>query len=170
VPALLLKLDISRAFDSVAWPFLLSVLRQRGFGPRWIRWITLLLASASTKVLINGNAGPAFRHARGLRQGDPLSPLLFLLAMDTLAGMFKEAEQRRVLADLHTVGIKHRVSLYADDVMVFAKPVEAELVAVRAILDCFGGASGLRVHFGKSTAAPIRCSPEVMHGVASTLE
>jgi mannosylglycoprotein endo-beta-mannosidase len=67
VPALLLKLDIARAFDSVSWPFLLSVLRQRGFGPRWLRWITTLLRSASTKVLVNGSAGAAFRHGRGLR-------------------------------------------------------------------------------------------------------
>jgi hypothetical protein len=82
VPAVLLKLDVARAFDSVSWPFLLSILRQRGFGPRWIGWITLMLRSASTQVLINSSAGCAFLHARGLRQGDPLSPLLFVLVMD----------------------------------------------------------------------------------------
>jgi mannosylglycoprotein endo-beta-mannosidase len=53
-PAVLLKLDVARAFDSVSWPFLLSILRQRGFGPRWIGWTTMLLRSASTKVLVNG--------------------------------------------------------------------------------------------------------------------
>jgi mannosylglycoprotein endo-beta-mannosidase len=47
-PSVLLKLDVARAFDSVSWPFLLSILRQRGFGHRWIRWIALLLGSAST--------------------------------------------------------------------------------------------------------------------------
>ncbi|KAM0876893.1 hypothetical protein ACQ4PT_035885 [Festuca glaucescens] len=67
VPALLLKLDVARAFDSVSWAFLLSVLRQRGFGPRWISWLVALLRSASTQVLVNGSAGPAFRHGRGLR-------------------------------------------------------------------------------------------------------
>jgi hypothetical protein len=73
-PALLLKLDIAKAFDSVSWSFLLSVLRQRGFGPRWIRWITMFPRSASSQVLVNGDARDAFLHGRGLRQGDPLPP------------------------------------------------------------------------------------------------
>jgi hypothetical protein len=67
LPALLLKLDVACVFDSVSWSFLLSVLRQRGFEPRWLRWIALLLRTASTKVLVNGSAGVAFRHGRGLR-------------------------------------------------------------------------------------------------------
>jgi hypothetical protein len=58
--SLLFKVDIAKAFDSVSWPFLLSVLRQRGFGPRWTRWIALLLRTARTRVLINGYAGDAF--------------------------------------------------------------------------------------------------------------
>jgi hypothetical protein len=90
--ALLLKLDVARAFDSVSWAFLLSVLRQRDFGPRWIKWIAMLLRSASTQVLVNGFTGRAFWHGRGLRQGDPLSPLLFVLVMDVLAAMFNMAE------------------------------------------------------------------------------
>ncbi|KAM0875824.1 hypothetical protein ACQ4PT_036547 [Festuca glaucescens] len=63
--SLLLKVDVAKAFDSISWPFLLSVLRQRGFGRRWLRWINLLLRSASTSVLVNGSARDAFRH--GLR-------------------------------------------------------------------------------------------------------
>jgi mannosylglycoprotein endo-beta-mannosidase len=66
-PAMLMKLDIARAFDSVSWAFLVSVLRQRGFGPRWISWIMLLLSSASTRVAINGCPGEPFAHGRGLR-------------------------------------------------------------------------------------------------------
>ena len=169
VPSLLLKLDIARAFDSVAWPFLLSVLRQRGFGPRWIRWISLLLRTASTQVLINGSAGVRFWHGRGLRQGDPLSPLLFVIVMDVLGAMFKEAERRAVLTDLAVDGLRHRVSLYADDVVIFARPEERELGAVRAILRCFGDASGLFVNFAKSTVMPIRCGEDLITNVAPTL-
>jgi mannosylglycoprotein endo-beta-mannosidase len=128
VPSLLLKLDIARAFDSVAWPFLLSILRQRGFGPRWIRWIAMLLQSASTAVLVNGEEGSAFRHGRGLQQGDPLSPLLFVIVMDVLSAMFKTAERAAVLADARSLGINHRVSLYADDVVVAGAKMTWEYV------------------------------------------
>ena len=139
---MLLKLDVARAFDSVAWPFLLGVLRQHGFRPRWVRWISLLLRSATTQVLINGSAGVRFWHGRGLRQGDPLSPLLFVIAMDVLGAMFSEAERRGALSDLAVHGLRHRVSLYADDVVIFARSEARELGAVRAILDCFGSVSG----------------------------
>jgi hypothetical protein len=72
--SLLFKVDIAKAFDSISWPFLLSVLRQRGFGTRWIRWISLLLRTARTRVLVNGFEGDTLLHGRGLRQGDPISP------------------------------------------------------------------------------------------------
>jgi mannosylglycoprotein endo-beta-mannosidase len=169
VPSLLLKLDIARAFDSVSWPFLISVLRQRGFGPRWIAWITLLLCTASTRVVINGSAGAPFAHGRGLRQGDPISPLLFIVVMNVVSAMFSRAEERGVLSDLRHLGIRHRVSLYADDVVVFSKPCHRELEAVFAILRCFGAGSGLMVNYSKSVAIPIRCSQDVIDEVVPTL-
>jgi hypothetical protein len=79
--SILFKVDIAKAFDSISWLFLLSVLQQRGFGPRWIRWISMLFWMARTRVLVNGYAGDAFLHERGLWQGDPISPLLFVIAM-----------------------------------------------------------------------------------------
>lgn len=85
-----LKLDISRAFDSLSWPFLFEVLKAKGFGDRWITWLTILLQSASTKIVINGAPGRRIAHAQGLRQGDPVSPLLFVIAMDALTATLSE--------------------------------------------------------------------------------
>jgi hypothetical protein len=79
VSSLFLKLDISKAFDSVSWAFLIEVLSHLGFGPISRNLISNLLASSSTQVLLNGSPGDLIRHRRGLRQGDPLSPMLFVL-------------------------------------------------------------------------------------------
>jgi hypothetical protein len=110
LPALLIKLDEARAFDSVAWAFLISVLRQRGFGLQCIRWIITLLRSASTRVLINGSAGSSFTHGRGLQQGNPLSLILFVIVMDVVAVMFRSTEAAGVLPPL-PAGLRHWVSL-----------------------------------------------------------
>ncbi|KAM0911461.1 hypothetical protein ACQ4PT_013476 [Festuca glaucescens] len=126
-----------------------SVLRQNRFGPRWIGWLVVLLRSASTQVLVNGCEGPAFLHGRGLWQGDPPVPLLFVLVMDVLVAMFRSAERAGVLVDLSADGLKHRVSLYADDIVVFARPDKRELLAARAVLACFGAASSLVVNYAR---------------------
>ena len=65
-----LKLDISRAFDSLAWPLLFEVMRRKGFGNKWCQCIAILLRTASTKVIVNGVPGRSFVHVKGLRQGD----------------------------------------------------------------------------------------------------
>jgi hypothetical protein len=134
-----------------------------------VRWITLLLRTAQTKVLVNGYEGDAFRHGRGLQQGDPISPLLFVIAMDVLAALFHAAEQAGILSHFALSDIKHRVSLYTDDAVVFAKPERAELDAVCIILDFFGAASGLKVNFSKSAVVPIHCPEETMLAVRDAL-
>jgi hypothetical protein len=152
----LLKLDISRAFDSVSWGFLLQILRRMGFPDIWIKWTAIALRTASTKVMVNGSPGRKIAHARGLCQGDPLSPQLFVLAMEVVIVLFRRAADHGFLSPLGNCTQVQRVSIFADDVVIFVKPTTQDLVTVRELLRVFGEVSGLRVNYNKTAATLIR--------------
>ena len=83
-PIIILKLDFEKAFDKVEYKTIIAMLRAKGFGPRWINWVHNILQSASTSVLLNGVAGKKIICNRGVRQGDPHSPLLYVITADLL--------------------------------------------------------------------------------------
>ena len=168
-PRVMLKLDLARAFDSISWPFLFEVLKQYGFGDRFLEWLAILLSSASTKVLLNGSPGPPIWHRQGLRQGDPMSPQLFVLAVDTLGRLFKHVTELGIIRRLHPSRPIPPISLYADDVVLFCHPQPDDIEAVKAILQLFGRVSGLRVNFPKSTATLIRCEDDTVLPVVESL-
>lgn len=158
--SILLKLDITKAFDTVSWPFLLEVLAHMGFSTRWRDWISMILTNCSSCILLNGVPGLSIVHERGLRQGDPLSPMLFILVMEVLNCLVQKAADVGLLRPLRNQDIKYRASLYADDVILFLNPVEQEMLAVRSILASFAGASGLITNLRKCAITPIRCSED----------
>jgi hypothetical protein len=161
-PSLLLKVDIAKAFDSVAWPYLLQVLEHVGFPQRWRNWISILLSTASTKVMLNGRPGRRIAHARGPRQGDPLSPMLFVIAMEPLNALIRKAGRSRVLTPLPGRCIRHRASLYADDLIVLVAPVLEDLNCIQQILSLLAGASGLVANLDKCVLTPIQCTDELI--------
>jgi hypothetical protein len=77
---LLFKVDFEKAYDSVDWGYLDAVMRRMSFQPLWRKWIRECVCTASTSILVNGGPADEFPLERGLRQGNPLSPFLFLLA------------------------------------------------------------------------------------------
>lgn len=82
----------------------------------------LILGSSSSKILMNGRPSQNIRHAKGLRQGDPLSPLLFIIGIDLLQRIIEQAAEQGLLQPVLPRQAKLRCSLYADDVALFANP------------------------------------------------
>jgi hypothetical protein len=157
MPSLFMKLDIHKAFDTVNWSYLLEVLQALGFGPRWREWVSTLFRTTTSCAILNGHKGPSFSHARGVRQGDPLSPMLFILAMDPLQRLLDMATQQGILTPVPPVAAKWRTSMYADDAAIFINPIKEDVVATKTILEAFGDFSGLHINLQKSSIHPIRC-------------
>ena len=91
LPGMLCKLEIEKAYDHVNWNFLIYMLRRCGFSERWRHWIYTCISSVRFSVLVNGSAHGFFSTSRGHRQGDPLSPLLFIIVMEALSRMLERA-------------------------------------------------------------------------------
>ena len=156
-PGLFLKLDIQKAFDTIDWSYLLEVLQTLGFGPKWREWISFLFSMATSRAFLNGSQGDSFAHKRGVRQGDPLSPMLFILAIDPLQKILDLATHQGVLTPLPFATAKFRTSLYADAAAIFINPNQNKVQAVKDILERFGNVTGLVTNFEKSSVHPIRC-------------
>ena len=94
IPGVICKLDIEKAYDHVNWDCLLSLLDRMGFGSKWISWMRACISTVRFSVIVNGSLTGFFDSSRGLRQGDPLSPLLFLLIMEVLSCMLRRLVER----------------------------------------------------------------------------
>jgi hypothetical protein len=160
IPGLICKLDIEKAYDHVNWDCLLFLLDRMGFGSKWISWIRACISTVRFSVIVNGSPTGFFYSSRGLRQGDPLSPLLFLLIMEVLSRMLRRSVERgfikgfQVGRDLHSsVCVSHL--LYADDTILFCDANPEQLLYIRMVLTCFEAVTGLKVNMSKSEMVPI---------------
>jgi hypothetical protein len=129
-----------------------------GFGHRWKNWVAALWCTASSSYLLNGDPGKRVLHCREVRQGDPLSPMLFLLAMEPLHRLFKKAQDLGLLEKVSSTYDNFKMTLYADGAIVFIKPEEKDLTVTTSILNIFAQASRLTTNLRKTEFFPIRCS------------
>lgn len=155
---LLFKIDIRKAFDSVKWGYILDLLQRRGFPCKFRNWVRALLHSSSSRILLNEVAGPPIIHGHGLRQGDPLSPLLFGIIIDPLQRILEVATRKGLLHKIRGRSTVVRTSLYADEKAMFMAPIKRDIDNLSGILKGFGEVTGLHANFNKSLVVPIECA------------
>ena len=139
VPRLICKLDVEKAFDHINWKFLLQMLERSGFSAKWRQWIFFCLSTIRFSILINGPPCGFCGSTRGLRQGDPLSPLLFVLVMEALGRMLDKIVYEGHMSGFSVGNLEGRsmaVShlLFADDILIFYKADLDQILILRMIL------------------------------------
>ncbi|XP_058723191.1 uncharacterized protein LOC131594996 [Vicia villosa] len=150
-----LKLDMSKAYDRVEWDFIFKVLYSMGFPEKFVKLIVNCVSTVSYKILLNGQPTMSFIPGRGLRQGDPLSPYLFILCANVFSGLLKKG-----VADKQIHGVKVARSapvishlFFADDSLLFSRANSNEARKLLDILHQYQTASGQIVNFEKSEAS-----------------
>lgn len=167
----LLKIDFEKAYDNVNWGFLISMMKQMNFPDRWCKWIEGILSSTRSSVLVNGSPTFEFNCEKGIRQGDPISPFLFLIVMEGLSSLIRAASGNGFFH-----GVRFNVDgptvshlLYADDALVMGEWSLANLNAIRRILRVFHMCSGLRINLSKSNLFGLGKGAEEVHGFAQIM-
>ena len=146
------KIDFEKAYDKVKWSFLQQTLRMKGFSPKWCRWVQNMVTGGSVGIKVNDDVGPFFQTKRGLRQGDPMSPILFNIVADMLALLIDRAKAdgqiRGVIPHLVDDGLS--ILQYADDTIIFLDHDPEQAKNLKLLLCAFEQLSGLKINFHKS--------------------
>ena len=150
---LAVKLDMEKAYDRVEWDFLVAVMERLGFDSRWRALILGCVSSVNFSILLNGQPGSKFAPSRGLRQGDPLSPFLFLFVSEVLSLLIQKASDRKLIKGVRISPSGPSIShiLFADDTLIFLKAEVENCRNLINVINEYCVASGQRVNMTKSS-------------------
>ncbi|GKF04885.1 reverse transcriptase domain, reverse transcriptase zinc-binding domain protein [Tanacetum coccineum] len=142
-----------------------------GFGERWCKWVQTCQKSASVSVLVNGSPTLEFKMERGVKQGDPLSPFLFLVAAEGLNVTLKDAVRtglyKGVKIGTSDIPIFHLQ--YADDTLIFGEWKESNARNLMRIMECVKQASSLKINSNKTKLYGIGVHNEEVEGLANRI-
>ncbi|XP_028098761.1 uncharacterized protein LOC114298400 [Camellia sinensis] len=167
----ILKLDFEKAYNSVNWGFLFSMLSNFEFGEKWLGWIKECLSTSRISVLVNGSPTDEFSPQKGLRQGNHFSPFLFNLVIEGLNMLLTRAQQLGLFkgANVGSNGMSVSHLQFADDTIIFCEADLEEIFSIKRVLRCFEVMSGLRINFYKSVVCGIGVSDREVSDFATVL-
>ena len=145
ISGLLVLIDFQKAFDTVEWDFLFETLKSYNFGPTFRSWIQLLYNDISSCTINNGYFSNNFKLSRGIRQGCPISALLFILVAEVLSLRLKSDESAKGIC---IDGFTYKVIQLADDTTIFMKDLRSLKAAIQTFLD-FEKVAGLKINLEK---------------------
>ena len=147
IPGLLMLVDFEKAFDSISWVFIFNVLRYLNFGPSFIKWIEVFYFQSCSCISVNGRYSNWFNIERGVRQGDPLSPYLYLLCAEILSIMLRDNDR---VKGMNINDKEFLLSQFADDTAICLDGSEEGFNATITLLSQFARMSGLKINFEKT--------------------
>ncbi|XP_026410627.1 uncharacterized protein LOC113305846 [Papaver somniferum] len=150
-------MDFEKAFDNINWGCVDIALEKFGFGHIWRSWIKLCISYARFQILLNGEATSLFKTQKGMRQGDPISPFLFIIVAEILSLMIKRAASSGLISGFKVspngTAVQHLQ--FADGLIVFLDDTPDQVSNLKNIIFSFELISGLKVNFRKSTIVGI---------------
>ncbi|GJW02387.1 RNA-directed DNA polymerase, eukaryota, partial [Tanacetum coccineum] len=168
--AMVFKVDFAKAYDSIRWDYLEDVLKSFGFGPKWCSWIRGSLNSGMASILVNGSPTSEFHFHRGLKQGDPLAPYLFILIMESLHLSFSRVIDAGIFNGIRidsSLMLSHL--FYADDAVFIGEWSQGNLKGIIHILRCFSLLSGLSINLRKSHLLGVGIPSSCVHEAATSI-
>ncbi|XP_071923241.1 uncharacterized protein [Coffea arabica] len=153
VGSMAVKLDMSKAYDRVEWSFLKAIMEKMGFCSTWVNWIMACISTVTYSFNINGEHKEFVTPSRGIRQGDPLSPYLFLLCSEGLSSLLQKAKIDKELTGIKICRKAPTIThlFFADDSLVFCKANKQEAEKLKRILKVYEEATGQLINMDKSS-------------------
>lgn len=150
--SMILSLDAQKAFDRVSWQYLHKSLERFKFGPNFLKWIHILYSNPQVVVKVNGTVSGRFALGRGCPQGCSLSPLVFNISIEPMAQLIRD---NRDIKGLIINGEQHKMSIYADDVLLYLADPKLTIPHLKQLIENYGYISGYKVNINKTMAMKI---------------